>query len=191
MRISKILLLLSTLFIYSVNTQADLLLEPYLGYAIGSGETGSTYEYDYTTPQIGARIGYQMLGVMAGIDYSMSTGKFDLDTTTTATGAESSSKYKKNQLGLFVGYNLPILFRVWGTYYLNVKTEDDIAPITENSGSGYALGAGFTGLPFVSLNLEYRTYSFDESETSGVTTTLNPETDFNEIFLSVSLPLTF
>ncbi len=191
MRISKLVLALSTLFLFSVNTHADLLLEPYLGYAIGSGEMGSSFEYDYKTPQIGARVGYQMLGVMAGVDYSMSTGKYDLDTTTVATGAETSTKYSKKQLGLFVGYNLPILLRVWGTYYLSASTEDDIAPITKSSGGGYALGAGFTGLPFVSLNLEYRTYSYDESETSGVTTALNPESDFNEIFLSVSLPLTF
>ncbi len=191
MRISKLLVFITSLFIFSQAAQADLLLEPYLGYTFASGEQGNDYEYDYMTPQIGGRVGYQMLGLMAGLDYSTSLGKFDTDVKTVSTGAESTYKYQKNQLGVFVGYNLPILLRVWGTYYFNANIEDDIAPITEHSGSGFALGAGFTGLPFVSLNLEYRSFSYDESETSGTTTTLNPSLDINEIFLSVSLPLTF
>ncbi len=190
MRISKILVLLSTFFAFSANSQAALLLEPYLGYSFGSADR-LNYEYDYSTPQIGGRVGYQMLGLMLGVDYSMGLGSFDMDAKNTTTGVTTTSKYKKSQLGLFVGYNLPVLLRVWGTYYVNASLEDDIAPITEYSGSGFALGAGFTGLPFVSLNLEYRNFSYDESETSGTTTALNPELEVSEILLSVSLPLTF
>ena len=190
MRISKILLLVSTLFALSSTAQADLLLEPYLGYTIGSGDRGN-FDYDYKTPQIGGRVGYQMLGLMLGVDYSMGLGSFDVDAEHKVTGAETSSKNKKNQLGVFVGYNLPVLLRVWGTYYVNTSLETEGTPSSDYSGSGYALGAGFTGLPFVSLNLEYRNFSYDEVEIGSTKSTLDPELEFSEIFLSVSLPLTF
>ncbi len=189
MRMTKSLLLLISLFIFSNTAQAGVLVEPYLGFGIGSGDRGNI-DYDYTTPQFGARLGYSFLGLMGGIDYSLATS-FDIDAENTTTGVNSSTSYKKNQFGIFVGYELPILLRAWGTYYVNASLEDDIAPISDYSGSGYALGVGFTGLPFVSLNLEYRSFSYDEVETSGSTSTLSPSFDLNEILLSVSLPLDF
>ena len=55
--------------------------------------------------------------------------------------------------------------------------------------SGTILGVGFTGLPFVSLNLEMANYKYDEAELSGLSG--NVDADFKHYTLSVSLPLTF
>ncbi len=178
--------LIIALFTFSSATQAGALIEPYLGYGIGSGDRNNT-DYDYNTPQFGARLGYQMLGLMGGIDYSLAP-EFDLEAET--AGSTSKIDTDKNQLGLFVGYEFPILLRAWATYYLSSKLETTSATATtEYSGGGYALGVGFTGLPFVSLNLEYRMFSYDEVETGSFKGDLDPELELNEIFLSVSLPL--
>lgn len=171
------------------SANAGVLLEPYLGYKIASGDRAITTatEYSFNTPTIGGRVGYQFLGFMAGLDYSMSTGSFGLETKTLTTTTEVNND--QDQFGLFVGYNLPILFRVWGTYFLSSNLEQ--ADGDENKGSGFALGAGFTGLPFVSLNLEIRSISYDEfyDKSAGTTTTLNPTSDYTEVLLSVSMPI--
>ncbi|MCF8058531.1 MAG: hypothetical protein K9K67_04490 [Bacteriovoracaceae bacterium] len=201
MRLTKSFLILFflSLFVFSSNTKAGVLIEPYLGFSLaGSGDTTfgtNKYEHSYSSPTIGGRLGYGMLGFMGGIDYSMQT--FDLESERGST--TNKDGVKKSQLGIFVGYNLPILLRVWGTYFLSSSLEGDDPQTASNlidsryeysSGSGYALGAGFTGLPFVSVNLEYRTLEYDKLEVSGTAlSTYNEKTDLSEIMLSVSLPL--
>ena len=190
MRITKLLLtfFLISMSFYSNSAKASLLAEPYLGYSFGSSDHQGT-EYDYNTTQIGARVGYQMLGLMAGIDYSMAMGSYDMDTKVKSSNTEGTLKAdSKSQFGLFVGYELPILLRAWGTYFVNTSFEDTGAN-TKYSGEGFALGAGFTALPLLSLNLEYRNYSYDEQETIGQKSAVSPAWGFSEILFSVSLPL--
>jgi hypothetical protein len=155
------LLFLVSLFTFANTASASFLVEPYLGYQLGSGDRGTT-DFSYNAPTYGARVGYQMLGFMGGIDYSLSS--FDLESENTVTNAKSESAFKKNQLGVFAGYDFPILLRAWATYYVSAKLENDVATPTEYSGGGYALGVGFSGLPFVSLNVEYKTFSYDEAQ---------------------------
>lgn len=183
----KIALATALTFSFMHSASASLLLEPYLGYRVsGDLDNGTSADLSYNGIAYGARVGYQMLGIMGGVDYSMSSFDMDIqDGADTSTLATSSSN-----LGLFVGYNAPILVRAWATYFLSNKLDfDSIA--TEYSGSGYALGVGFTGLPFVSLNLEYRALSFDEQTEASTTSALNPSEDASEILFTVSLPFTF
>lgn len=196
---SFLILFFLSLFVFSGNTKAGILVEPYLGYSLaGSGDStfGTTkYDHSYSTPTLGGRLGYGMLGFMAGIDYSMQT--FGLESEVGSTKFDDD--VSKSQLGIFVGYQLPILLRVWGTYFLSSKIEGDDSQASGtlfdsryefSDGGGYALGAGFTGLPFVSINLEYRTLEYDKGELSGATiTNYNEKLDLSEILLSVSLPL--
>lgn len=200
MRLTKSFLILFVLSFFALNsTQAGIHIEPYLGYSLaGSGDVTvgtSKYDLSYASPTIGGRLGYGMLGFMAGIDYSMQT--FDLKSEIGST--EYKDGVKKSQLGIFVGYELPVLIRVWGTYFLSSKVEGDDAPATNqvfdsndefSDGGGYALGVGFTGFPFISVNLEYRTLEYDKYEASGATVVnYNEKADLSEILLSVSLPL--
>ena len=166
-------------FIFSSTAQAGLMFEPYLGYSFNGSIGESSDDTDYNGLTYGARLGYQSLGLMFGADFSAQSLSVDND-----NGADAD--FDKNQIGIFVGYNAPILFRFWATYFFTGSLEFDGANQELTSGSGFALGAGYTGLPFVSLNLEYRTVNYDEVEFASMTQ--NADTDAKEILFSVSLP---
>ncbi len=177
--------------------QADFLIEPHIGYNVtSSGEStraGVKYEYDYSGAQYGLRAGGQYLGFMAGLDYTLSSPEIE----TKIGGTTFKDTFNKKELGVFVGYNLPILIRAWAAYYFDVTardTENSGATIsgTEYSGSTTELGIGFTALPFLSLNLMYRNVKFDELKEGGVTTKLSGDAEMgiHEIVVGISLPLT-
>lgn len=182
------------LILSASSAQAGFLIEPYLGYSIGSGENSASVktEYDQNSPFLGARLGYQTLGLMFGIDYTMGS-ESDFETKSGTTTFKQDAD--QSTFGLFVGYNLPVMLRAWAAYYMStsIEIQSGASIGDEYNGSGYGLGVGFTGLPFVSLNLEYRMMTFDEfkDNSSGLKSTLsgNSEIDYNQVMLSVSLPL--
>ncbi|MCO4793948.1 MAG: outer membrane beta-barrel protein [Bacteriovoracaceae bacterium] len=197
------LITLLTLF-FSAQASAGFLIEPYLGYVIAGETTDTNYTpvvtTEYSGLNLGGRLGFQYLGLMAGAQYEMMST--DLDVTQVGTGTAKDA-VKKSNMGIFVGYNFPMMLRVWGTYFLDSTLEGDdpnkaglqyINSTDTISGGGYALGVGFTALPFISLNLEYRTYEYDEWEdTDGTPSSGNytKKPESNEIFLSVSAPFVF
>lgn len=188
--------------------QAGLYLEPYLGYAFGSSENESqggataTTEHSYTSTYLGARVGYGMMGWSGGLDYSFTMADYDIKISNPA-GVSSSDEFKNKTWGLFANYNFPALpLRAWGTYFIDWQRENKKSNTMSNvgdtdSGSGFGLGVGFTGLPFVSINVELRKISIGESKdnSSGVTTsyptTSQQKPDYKEILLSVSAPFDF
>lgn len=168
------------------SASAALLIEPHVGFNLhGSGESGST-DYSYNGAQLGARIGYQNLGLMAGMDFTHSG--FELESKT--NGSKSTTDMTRNELGVFVGYNFPVLIRAWGAYYFTNTMKADNTTETKYKGNTKELGVGFTGLPFLSINLMYRMVTHDEYESNISSGSLNPDLDFKEIVLGVSLPLT-
>lgn len=188
-------ILIAFLFLLSTSAYAGLLIEPYLGFSIGSGEDGQNpkTEYSQNTPFYGGRLGYQAFGLMAGLDYSKGLeGDFE---TKTAGSATTKADATQQTFGVFVGYNFPIMLRAWVSYNFasKISIESGAEVGDEFKGGGYAFGLGFTALPMLSINLEYRMNTFDEYKTAstGVTSALNgtEEIDYNQILLSVSLPL--
>jgi hypothetical protein len=161
---------------------ASLLLEPHVGYNLSGSGTNNGLKLEYSGPQIGARVGYQNLGFMTGLDYTMSSGDVD----STFAGVKSTQEFSTNDVGIFVGYNFPILIRVWGTYYFSNTMELKTSNI-EYSGNTKELGVGFTALPFLSINAMYRMVTHDEAKSSVATTSLS-DYNYNEIVLGVSLP---
>lgn len=128
--------------------QADVLVEPMIGY-----ETG-TLDYETTPPGaledqgtkgagMGARLGYDALGLQLAFDYYKGSFKDDDDET-----------YKTTELGAFIGYNFWFL-RAYAAYLFSVKDEDD------GKAKGYKIGASFYPLSWVALSFEYKTYEFD------------------------------
>jgi hypothetical protein len=201
MKFSKLIIAIT--FLFSVSAKAGFLVEPYLGYSFGSesydltnsGVLNGKYEFSHNGYRAGARLGYQFLGFMGGIDYGI--GSYGRSVDSLPSGVTTTAEDESfNQFGIFAGYELPILFRFWATYYVSANWEGDNTK-DEDSGSGFGLGAGFTGLPFVSLNLEYKSFTIDETKDGAdgsVTkypTSTTSEPSVSEIVLSVSLPLDF
>jgi hypothetical protein len=189
---------------FTGSVHAGILIEPYLGYVLkGSGEQAGNpvTEYSHSGPAMGARLGYQMLGLMGGLDYSMRT-EFELEEELPGSyfwndtgSSKRKSKYKSKNMGIFVGYDFPILLRAWVSYYFNtsweVSTADTVYDVgDEMSGGGYGLGIGYTMLPLVSLNLEFRAFEFDKYKDgpTGTENTYSNKPKMAEIMFSVSVP---
>jgi hypothetical protein len=158
---------------------ASLLLEPYLGYHTGKYTQGST-DQNLSGVSYGGRLGFQQLGFMGGIDYMTGSWKDD--------ASPNSSTVTPSNLGVFVGYNFPILVRVYGEYgFSNSLKLSNNGGSDTLKGTGIKLGVGFTALPFLSINLEYITDTYTKDSNG----TLTPEVTDKLYGVSVSLPLTF
>lgn len=188
----KLLTTISLFAFISFQSHASLLLEPYLNYNFGSGDQGNT-EYTTSGPSFGGKIGYQNLGFMLGLDASM--GSTELESK--SISGTSTYDMDNTRIGVFAGYDFPVLLRAWVGYFFKNSLEYSKAYTGISSGSMYngsaiELGVGFTPLPLLSVNVGYRMNTWDEFESaSGTTTSLSQNVEVNEIFLGVSLPLTF
>lgn len=173
----KLLLVLALGLGFTSTSHADFMVEPYIGYEMGTGSIGSE-DFKLTGTDLGLRLGYHspvMFWVAA--DYTMGSGTLDPDNS-------SSSDVKRSVLSAVVGVDLPILLRAWIGYGFtnDLKGDDDTF-----KGTSTKLGVGFTGLPFVSLNLEIISDKWDDTSNSGV----DPDAKNTSYLLSVSLPLNF
>ncbi len=157
---------------------ADLLLEPYVGYHTGDLKRPG-FDADFNGTTIGARIGYQQLGAMVGVDYF--TGMWDDD-------ANPSGDDTPSVFGIFAGYNFPVLLRAYAGYnFMTDLKREAGGGSTKYEGSSIKLGVQTTILPFVAVGLEYWTAEFDEADGNS----LSPELEGKGIGLIVSLPMTF
>ncbi|MCK5074284.1 MAG: outer membrane beta-barrel protein [Bacteriovoracaceae bacterium] len=190
--------------VFGTHAMAGILVDPYVGYRTGSFEVTSentTYEFDLSGYGYGLRLGYNFLGLMAGVEYGLGS----VDREYTRTGSEET--YDTTQMSAFIGYNFPLV-RFWGSYYWNYKLEIPETNLTTGDyegdkweGNGFGLGIGFTGIPFISINLEYKRIEIEEltyySSSRGATRTVNYPTsdttkpEIDEFFLSVSVPFDF
>jgi hypothetical protein len=121
---------------------------------------------------------------MAGLDYTASS-------YTWAQTPGGDDKFNRGEVGLFVGYNLPILLRFWGAYYFTNTAKDTDATGRTATGAKYEgntkeLGVGFTGFPFLSLNVMYRNIDI----TTKPSTITSADISNHEIVLGASLPFT-
>lgn len=157
--------------------QADLLLEPYLGYMSGHWKQNSSTSQGGI--DFGARAGWQNLGLQLGVDYM--TGSMSDKSTPT------SNDVTPNDFGVFVGYSFPIMLRVYGVYdFLSTPKYSHTGTL---EGHAVKLGVGFTPLPLVEINFEYYSGSYDKVKSSGAT--LAPNVDVAMYGINVSVPLTF
>ncbi|MEA9358066.1 hypothetical protein SHI21_17670 [Bacteriovorax sp. PP10] len=165
----------------TVNTaSAALLLEPHLGFNLGSSGDGESYNGS----QLGMRVGYQQLGFMTGLDFTRST--YDQDFV--VAGAKVANDMERNEWGVFVGYNFPIFIRAWAAYYFSNTTKSTTSNF-ELTGNTTELGVGFTALPFLSVNLMYRMINLDELKVASGTKS-STDVSNKEFVIGISLPLT-
>ncbi|PIK15916.1 outer membrane beta-barrel protein [Halobacteriovorax sp. JY17] len=192
---------LFSLLLFTSQSFAGVLVEPFLGFGIGSGEYVSgaqTADNKYTGPQFGARLGYTALGFMGGLEYRKTSGSLSYDKHSGGgvwANSGTDQDYSGTEIGAFIGYELPILLRAYVGYTFNTKWELDKngtwigAANDELSGNTTTLGVGFTGLPFVSLNVEFRMIELDKYKNVSAGTETSADYSSNEVVLGVSLPL--
>lgn len=159
--IAKLMTVILPLGLLSGTANAALLLEPYVGYMPAGKIKVGTAEKTLTGVTLGARAGYSnILGLQLGLDYS--TGALKDDATVV-------NEYTPTNLAAFVGWDFPILLRVWAGVGLTSSTEvkNATGTATYDKGAKYMkFGAGFTPLPLVSINLEYINSQYEESGTN-------------------------
>ncbi len=181
------LVLLTALFLSPA--RAALLIEPVVGLNLGtkldvdSGDDTDSYGSGGGIGY-GGRLGYQQLGFQFGLDYlasSVDLGEDDVD-----------KNLSMSEWGAFAGFEFPVLVRVYAGYIFSATAETTIddEKYEFSNGSGMKAGIGFTGIPFLDINLEYRRGTFDEAKVAGDEDE-DVSADYQSVLLSLSLPLTF
>lgn len=154
--------------------QAGILLEPYLSYHTGKDK--GTTDVDTSGIAYGGRIGYGQMGFHAGVDVMQ--GAWTHASTPSVDTTPSD-------LGIFLAYSFPVMIRVYGVYNLQSNLGLKFAGASNTyKGTGFKLGVGITTLPFVAINLEYRTATYTKDDTG----TLSPSFKQDTYGLSVSVP---
>ncbi len=167
-------------FALSSSISQAVYIEPYLGMIVsGTMKTvGSTTESDLKGNGMGLKLGWNFAGLAVGVDYSMGSMEED------ASGVTTDSKF--TNLGAFADFDFPVVpIHIYGAYILKSTIDPDNST-TNVLGKGMKLGAGFTGLPFVAINLDYSTLKYDETDPASAGSF---EINANVVMLSVSLPL--
>ncbi|WP_413577845.1 outer membrane beta-barrel protein [Bdellovibrio sp. HCB290] len=179
----KMWLVLALLVGFSATAKADILIEPYLGY-----EMGSHTDLDPTAKtelvNMGARLAYKTpVMLWLGLDYNLGvSGKYKPD-------GQSDMDAKRNTLYAVAGVDLPILLRGWVGYGVMDEIKMDGTDNPKIKGKPVKIGIGTTLLPFISLNVEYIMENIDKVETDSGD--LDPKGKMDSWMLSVSLPLQF
>ncbi len=181
-KIGKILIAITVLGFGASPAYAGIHIEPYVGYVSGKIDDGTTKD-DVSGMGYGARLGWNTLGLMYGGEFQ--SGKLKAKTTPTSTDMTPTD------MGVFVGFNFPILLRVYGTYFFSstVSTSSGGTSSKVKDGSGMKLGVGYTGLPFLAINFEMYNSEYSKAESGGTTSDLNPKFKANTYMLNISLPL--
>lgn len=180
------LFILVLAFLVIKPAQAGLLLEPVLGYSLSKFEIdqANSSEEKANGPSLGGRIGYQNLGFQLGLDYLRSNLSVDEN--------DFKEDLVTSEFAGFVGFEFPILLRVYAGYIFMANAEADIdvgagkQSFELNDGKGLKLGVGFTVLPFLDINVEYRKGTYSELKIGSAKTDV--DTDFSAVMVGVSLP---
>lgn len=186
MKIAQLFILILA-FLVIKPVHSGVLIEPVLGYSMLN-----TFELDVpdssnekgSGPSIGARLGYQNLGFQLGLDYLRSSYSMEDN--------DFKENLVSNEFAFFAGFEFPILLRVYAGYIFagNAETEADVlgskVDVEYKDASGMKLGVGFTGLPFIDINFEYRKGEFSEAKFGSAK--VDEKTDFSAYMISLSLP---
>ncbi len=182
--IMKKLLIILVATCLSTSAMADLLIEPYAGFGFGSLENNKNALHKYTVsfaPTIGGRLGWEGTFLFAAVDYMIQSGTYEGDTSLVDN---IEVDFTTSMFAAAVGLDVPVLpIRFWGKYIFSRDTTvESTTGDIDYSGDGYGIGAGFTGLPFLSINLEYLMTNYDEKDSESV------DYDVNTVLFSLSIP---
>jgi len=165
--------ILAVIMVFSFGLQAQaFIIEPYVGIESGSDANSKTT----SGTSFGLRAGMTTLGFMYGLEYQTAslTVKATTDLSVTAT-----------DLGFFFGYEAPILVR--GYLTIGFASGLDAGAIVYE-GKQTKIGFGYTGLPFVAINVESITRKYTKYKTGGLEGTSSYKIQTTMISLSLQLP---
>lgn len=167
--------------------KASLLIEPHVGFNVSGSGTNDGADDSYNGGQLGLKLGYQTMGFMLGLDYTKSSFELESKDNSGTTKTDMS----RNEIGVFAGYDFPVLARVWAGYYFSNTTKIDNTS-DELTGNTKELGVGFKMLPLVltsvNLNFIYRMVDLDEYNSGGVKSKV--DLSYKEFVVGISLPFT-
>lgn len=205
MRILKALFFAVGLVFLVRPAHAGLLLEPYLGYSIsstelilgsgsGTGADGVTLKFDNTGTVLGGRVGMTIPMFFFAIDASALTGTAKYKSSSDSTYTSVDQTLNGTTLALVGGVNL-LIFRAYAGYGFLTETKFSASGTDATyKGTTMKVGASFTGLPLVALNLEYFQDSYSKVKLSSGDFDLKSSGIYKDfktsgILFSVSLPL--
>ncbi|MGB0454117.1 MAG: hypothetical protein ACPGJV_10430 [Bacteriovoracaceae bacterium] len=206
--------------LFTTTANAGLVFEPYVGYSLFSSEgtstvsgaTGGSASLNGTTDTssgaglvtYGARLGMSFAMLYLAADYTAASGELEYDVSSI-----SKDDMEGSSVAAVLGLNPPAIpFRFWVGYIFSDEAE--LTDQSDNSkttykGSGLKAGLGYSLIPYVSFNIEYKMVTYDEitdsdgqtqdlpssSSVSGVSgaTVSQSELDTKSILLSISIPL--
>lgn len=167
-------------FQLSQNAKAAFYLEPFVGIMVNSEFEQGNDDGDISGSQVGARVGWTRMGLSLGLDGRRVSSNFDSST--------GDADYTATQAGFFIGYEFPILLRVWANYVFSSNaSNDDDSDVKLTEGSGYTLGVGYKALPFLSVNLEIFSTDYDKLEFDGGDSDI--EFESSGMILGISVPV--
>jgi hypothetical protein len=197
MRFFTKVLLTAVLVLAAQTAKADLYLEPYIGYGMGTAEIQQSAGKDshyLTSTVIGGRVGLGLPIVFLGVDYSLGTGTSTVKDN--GTGSAAGGDATSTQLFAVVGAHIPLL-RAYAGYGLinDLKLKNSNGESTLK-GSAIKLGVGYSGLPFVAINFEMITSTFNKISSSAgefdiQSGGLIEKASATTYMVNVSLPLSF
>jgi hypothetical protein len=191
----KVIFSLLVLF-SAVSAQAEIYIEPYLGYSIGSGtgsntETGSppvTTQGTNSSSQLlyGARAGYTNKTFAVGAEFETGTLSFkntdNMSDGSSSWSEESTSEANLTALGLF-GLFRAGKFNIYASYFPSLSIGEG------RKGNGSKIGVGYLTYKSVYVNFEMMgTQITDFGDTPANMTNLTSA--HNLMLLSASVPLT-
>lgn len=148
----KKIILIFTMTMMNNFLSAGILIEPMINhdlYAVSGWKNSN--KLTYSGVSFGGRFGVQFLGFMGGLEYDYRPK------SSYKTEVYKDGYFSGHYSALFAGYQLPLLGKAWIGYFFNIDLKDKVNDL-EFKEKGTLLGVGFTVLPLVDLNLEYRKF---------------------------------
>lgn len=161
-----------------LNEGSIFVLEPYLGFERGYLTQKGIPEITTMGIGYGGRLGARYLGIGFGLDYYTASQS--------ATQSGEKSDFKPTEIGLFLNYRFAASFKVYGTYLFSAKTKVPSGTnLSDFSGTGYKLGAGWNAFTYLDLNLEIFNRTYTEYDGDRLTNSLLS----SSFGLSLSFPI--
>jgi hypothetical protein len=155
--------LLILLLLFSAPSHAWLLVEGNVGYGLSNKwEKQGISDIQFDGMIVNGRLGLKLFHfLILGGEYGWTDSNFEY---TDATNIGYKIPATRNDIGIFAGIDTPIFLRFWASYYIKSEIKMPDYNNTKLNGTGYGVGVGWTFLPFVSINGEYRRYEYNQSE---------------------------